>query len=361
MIAFALRYPEEDNNAEGDDFGNGHGQPDSGETDERGQKEEHSHFHQEGAEKGNCRGDFAVAQRRKKGGTEDVEAAKNKACGVKTKAYGGHFFQLCITAAENIGDGACRELGGCCHDDGYRTDENQATAEKIFQLIVILCTVVIADYWGNAEGIAENNGVEHHHNIENYGNGSYAVFTGDTHKLVVIKKSNDGSRHIGNHFRGSVDCAVSQHPPFDDRTGQPQQAVVGEQEIDNGQDTADEIAANRSSGRTGNPPAENGDKKIVQNDVGKPRRNDKAQAVMGFFCGDEKGLKHDLEHIDGKPGQHDAAVVHAIVDDFFAGAEKIADRFNKNYADGGKHGADDHNHGDDHGKILTGALVVAFA
>lgn len=152
-----------------------------------------------------------------------------------------------------------------------------------------------------------------------------------------------------------------QHPPFDDRTGQPQQAVVGKQKIDNGQDATDEIAAHRGRGRTGNSPAENGDKKIVQNDVGKPCRNDKAQAVMGLFCRDEKGLKHDLKHIDGKSGQHDAAVIHTVADDFFAGTEKIADRFNKNYADGGERSTDHHNYGDDHGKILTSALVIAFA
>lgn len=200
VIAFALCCPEEDDNAEGDDFGNGHGQPYPGEADERRQKQEHSHFHQEGAEKGNGRGDFAVAKSGEKGGAEDVKAAKNKARGVKAEAYGGHFFQFGITSAENIGNGTCGKLGGCCHDDGYRADENQTTAKEVFQLIVILRTVVIADYRSNAEGIAENNGVEHHHNIENYGNGSYAVFAGNAHELVVIKKGDDRCRHIGNHF-----------------------------------------------------------------------------------------------------------------------------------------------------------------
>ena len=226
---------------------------------------------------------------------------------------------------------------------------------------MVFRAVVKADHRRDAEGIAHDDGVEDHIDIENHGNGGHAVFAGNAHRLVIIKKGYQGIRKVGNHFRSAVGRAAQQHRQVENRFFEPQQAVVGQKKIEEGDHTADGVSQHRGESRPGDAQFHHGDEDIVENHVGHTCRHGEDQSQCRLFGGDEKDLKSDLKHEEGAAGQHHGAVGRAVIHQLFAGAEEAAEGVNKDQAEGGQGKAQHKNGDDDQRKIAAGLFVFAFA
>ena len=112
--------------------------------------------------------------------------------------------QALIKSDKHISKGSRGCNGQRCQRHTHRKGQRHAFTQEIFQLGVILCTVMVADNRRRADGIPDGNGNKDKLHIHQHTIGGNTILPDVLEQLKIIQHTHQRGSDIGHHLGGAV-------------------------------------------------------------------------------------------------------------------------------------------------------------
>ena len=361
MVGPPLAPEEEQGQQEGEDLRRGNGPPDAVHIQQQRQDQHGAGLEHHGPQEGDNGGSEAVVEGRKEGGGEDVEARQQEGEGEEPEGVGGEGEERRVISHKEPGQGLRQHNGRQGQHHAGHPHEQGALPQHILQLSVVARAEVVADDGAAADGVANEDGHKDELHIHQHPVGGDAVLSHIAQKLEVVEDAHQGGGDVAHELRGAVGAGPQQGADLQPGGDQVQQAAVGPQKVDEGEDAAHALADARGDGGTGHPPAEHPDEQAVQHHVGQSRRHRGVQAQLGFLRGDEEALKYILQHERRRKGDVDAAIEDAVRQHLLSSAKEDSHRLHDQQAEDGENDPQQQGEEDHHGEAAVRPLSVPLS
>lgn len=233
----------------------------------------------------------------KEGRTENRESGEQEREGIDQEGPKGNVQQSFVIAHIEDGKGLAQQFCGNEHHKREYAQNHKALSQQTLQLLMVLCSEVIADDGSSTDGVAKEDRKENQIEIHQNAIGCNSVLSGVLQKLNVIEDTNNGHGNIVEQLGRTIETDFEKGFPIKGCLGQAQETGIFSAEVDERDNTTDALAQSGSSGSTRKPPGKSYHKDRIQNDVGKPCCNGGIEAQIGLFRRGKETLKFILHHI----------------------------------------------------------------
>lgn len=272
----------------------------------------------------------------------------------------GQFQQFRIVPHENPSDRWHQNLSRHEHEKPPDVLHAEADPKQIVQLPVVSCTVVVTDYRRGSHGVTEHHCQEDILHVHDGSVGGHAVGAGVAHELHVVGHGHDGSGDIGHQLGHAIISRLADWNPFQLGPPEPEESLVGPQEIQQGKESSHQLGNSRGQCSTSYAPAESGDKYRIQHHVGHPGADGDDQTQFRAFRQVHEGLEHVLKLSGDDEGNADSSVEHRILQHGWGSSQQKDDLLHEDDTQNGDDNTDDGGDLNHHGEVLIGLLFFTL-